>query len=83
MLAMSVITALCTAGVAFYLRFLSALWKEIKPGLIGFSRRFQFGFGGNIPAALSRSKAPKARELLRLIEVGPNATCEGLRKDVN
>lgn len=82
MLAMSVITALCAAGVAFYLRFLSALWKEMKPGLLGFSRRLHPGFGRDVATGLSRSQKPTARKVLRVIGAKPNRALEELRKDV-
>ena len=81
MVAMSVMTALCTAGVAFYLRFLSALWKEMKPGLVGFSRRFHRRLGGNVATGLSRP-TPTARDVLHVIGAKPNTAFEELRKDV-
>jgi hypothetical protein len=82
MLLMPVITTLCTAGVAFYFRFLSALWKEMKAGLNGFFRRCQPGLGIDVTPGLSPYKMPRARGTLRLIEVKPNAKFEELRKDV-
>jgi hypothetical protein len=36
MLAIVVITVLCTAGVAFYVRFLGALGNECSPRLIAY-----------------------------------------------
>jgi hypothetical protein len=83
MLAMSVITTLCAAGVAFYLRFLYALWKEMKPGLIEFSRRFRPRLGRNVAPGLTRSNRTRPREALRLIEVKRNTAFEELRKDVS
>jgi hypothetical protein len=43
MFAMAAMTALCTAGIAFYLRFLVALSKECKPRRIGFGLRTRLG----------------------------------------
>jgi hypothetical protein len=36
MFVMAAMTVLCTAGIAFYVRFLVALSKECKPRRIGF-----------------------------------------------
>ena len=36
-------TLLCTAGIAFYVRFLVALCKECKPRRIGFWVRMRLG----------------------------------------
>jgi len=36
-------TVLCTAGIAFYVRFLVALCKECKPRRIGFWVRMRLG----------------------------------------
>jgi hypothetical protein len=36
MFVMALMTVLCTAGIAFYLRFLVALCKECKPHSIGY-----------------------------------------------
>jgi hypothetical protein len=36
MVLISVMSVLCTAGVAFYVRFLLALCKECKPKLTGY-----------------------------------------------
>jgi hypothetical protein len=41
MLGMAVMTALCTAGIAFYVRFLLALCKECPPRLIAFWARLR------------------------------------------
>jgi hypothetical protein len=82
MVALPVITTLCTLGVAFYLRFLLAIGKELKPGLIGLARRFQFQLDRNFTTELLRRKPVKARDVLRVVNLEPN-TLEVLRKDVN
>jgi hypothetical protein len=41
MLVMAVMTGLCTAGIAFYVRFLVALGGECKPRWIGYWMRLR------------------------------------------
>jgi hypothetical protein len=43
MFVMAAMTVLCTAGIAFYVRFLVALCKECKPRRIGFWVRMRLG----------------------------------------
>ena len=43
MFVMAAMTVLCTAGIAFYLRFLVALCRECKPRRIGFWVRMRLG----------------------------------------
>jgi hypothetical protein len=43
---------LCTAGIAFYTRFLVALCKECKPWRIGYWVRTRLGSGENAIAEL-------------------------------
>jgi hypothetical protein len=82
MLAMSAITMFCTAGVAFYVRFLLALWKEIKPGLIAYWRLLRTGFEQKVTAVTPRPKLRPSRVALRRVEAALNATFEELGKDI-
>jgi hypothetical protein len=43
MVANTVMTAVCTLGVAFYVRFLVALCKECRPTGFGFATSCVFG----------------------------------------
>ena len=61
MLAMAVMTALCTSGIAFCVRFLVALSKECKPRLIGYRVCLRLGARENAIADLRDRKLPRAR----------------------
>ncbi len=50
-----VMTVLCTAGIAFYVRFLVALCKECKPRRIGYWVRLRLSSGENAIAKLQTS----------------------------
>ena len=54
-------TLLCTAGIAFYVRFLGALWKECEPRRIGYWVRLRLGSGENAIAELQERKKPVTR----------------------
>ena len=56
-----VMTVLCTAGIAFYVRFLVALCKERKPRLIGYWVRLRLGSGEDTIAELQERKKPVTR----------------------
>lgn len=56
-----VMTVLCTAGIAFYVRFLVALCKECKPRRIGYWLRLPLGFSENAIAELQQVKKPVTR----------------------
>jgi len=56
-----VMTVLCTAGVAFYVRFLVALCKECKPRRIGYWVRLRVGSGEDAIAELRQRKKPVTR----------------------
>jgi len=43
MLVIPLVTALCTAAVAFYVRFMVALCKECKPRRVGYWVRLRLG----------------------------------------
>ncbi|HYL16399.1 MAG TPA: hypothetical protein VEV41_25420 [Terriglobales bacterium] len=50
----TMMTALCTAAIAFYVRFLIALCKECKPGLSGYWVRLRLGSGEDAIAELPK-----------------------------
>ena len=56
-----VMTVLCTAGIAFYVRFLVALCKECKPRRIGDWVGLRRGSGENAIAELQQRKKPVTR----------------------
>ena len=58
MFVMPVMTVLCTAGIAFYVRFLVALCKECKPRRIGYWVRLRLGSGEDTIAELQQRKRP-------------------------
>ena len=55
------VTLLCTAGVAFYVRFLVALCKECTPRRIGYWVRVRLGSGENAISELQERKKPVTR----------------------
>ena len=55
MFVMPVMTVLCTAGIAFYVRFLVALCKECKPRRIGYWVRLRLGSGEDTIAELQQT----------------------------
>jgi hypothetical protein len=61
MLVTGLVTLLCTAGVAFYVRFLVALCKECKPRRIGYWVRVRLGSGENAISELQERKKPVTR----------------------
>jgi hypothetical protein len=54
-------TLLCTAGVAFCVRFLVALCKECTPRRIGYWVRVRLGSGENAISELQERKKPVTR----------------------
>jgi hypothetical protein len=52
---------LCTASVAFYVRFLVALCKECKPSSIGYWVHLRHGSGEDPIAELPERRKPVAR----------------------
>ena len=56
-----VMTVLCTAGIAFYVRFLVALCKECKPRRIGYWVRLRVGSGEDAIAELQQRKKTVTR----------------------
>jgi len=61
MIVATVWTVLCTAGIAFYLRFLVALCKECKPRLTGYWVRLRSGFGEDTPVEPQARTRPMTR----------------------
>jgi hypothetical protein len=55
------VTVLCTAGVAFYVRFLVALCKECKSRRIGYWLRLRLGSRKATIAELQRPERPGTR----------------------
>jgi hypothetical protein len=61
MLVTAVMTVMCGAGIAFYLRFLVALREERKPRLIGYWARLRLGSSENAKAERQEREKPTTR----------------------
>jgi hypothetical protein len=61
MFVMAAMTVLCTASIAFYVRFLVALCKECKPRPTGYWVRLRLGSGEDTIAELQERKEPVTR----------------------
>jgi hypothetical protein len=57
----SLMTVLCAAGVAFYLRFLVAVCKECKPRSTGYWVRLRLSSGEDTIAELPEQRRPVSR----------------------
>ena len=57
----TVMTLLCAAGIAFYVRFLVALCKESTPRSSGYWVRLRLGSGDGAIAELPKQRKPVAR----------------------
>ena len=57
----AVMIVLCTAGIAFYVRFLVALWSECEPRSTGYWVRLRFSSGEDTIAELPKRREPVAR----------------------
>jgi hypothetical protein len=57
----AIVTVLCAAAIAFYVRFLIALCMECKPGLIGYWVRLRLGSGKATIAELEKREKPVSR----------------------
>jgi hypothetical protein len=67
MLITSVMTLVCTAGIAFYLRFLVALCKECKPRWLGFSKYLRpFSGSYSVPMLAKIEKGPVPQQTGKL-----------------
>jgi hypothetical protein len=56
-----IVTVLCAATIAFYVRFLVALCTERKPRWIGYWVRLRFGSGKRTIAELEKREKPVTR----------------------
>lgn len=61
MFVMALMTVLCTAAVAFYLRFLVALCRECKPRPIGYWIRLRLDSGEDTIVEMRERKEPATR----------------------
>jgi hypothetical protein len=57
----TVVTVLCTAGIAFYARFLVALCKECKPRSSGYGVGLRLGPGEGTIVELPKRRKPVTR----------------------
>jgi hypothetical protein len=57
----TVVTVLCTAGIAFYVRFLVAISKECKPRSVDYWVRVRLNSGEGTTAALQEWAKPATR----------------------
>jgi len=78
----SAMALICTAGVAFYLRFLVALWKECKPRWLAFSKHLRPVSGGHSAPILRPTDNHVARHsAVKLTKINLNALLEESRKE--
>jgi len=61
MAAISIVTGICAVGVAFYLRFLIALWKESRHAWICYLVRLDPEAGANPVVPLLKKEKSLAR----------------------
>jgi hypothetical protein len=61
MFVMAAMTVMCTASIAFYVRFLVALCRECKPRPIGYWVRLRLGSGEDTIAELPGRRKPVRR----------------------
>lgn len=61
MVATTIVTVLCAAGIAFFARFMIALGKECKPGVSGYWVRLRLGTGDGELMELQTRKRPTTR----------------------
>jgi len=61
MVGTTIVTVLCAAGIAFYVRFMIALGKECKPGVSGYWVRLRLGRGDGELVELQTRKRPTMR----------------------
>jgi hypothetical protein len=57
----TLMTMLCTAGIAFYGRFLVALWRECKPRPVGYWVSLRLGSGDDTIAEPPQRRKPVTR----------------------
>ena len=61
MFAKMAMTFLCMTGIAFYVRFLVALWKERTPRSSGYWVRLRLGSGEPTLSELPKQRKPARR----------------------
>jgi hypothetical protein len=81
MLVISVITMLCTAGIAFYLRFLLALCKELTPRWISNRKPHRLRLEEKRTGNWLSPKPRHSRAALQITELPLNTTLRELRRD--
>jgi hypothetical protein len=82
MLITSVMTLICTAGIAFYLRFLVALCKECKPRWVRFSKYLRPLSGGySAPILRLTDKSVAQEPVVRLSKVNLDVLLRESRKE--
>jgi len=57
----AIMTMMCTAGIAFYVRFLFALYKERQPRSIGYWVRLRLGSRAATISELPERRKPVTR----------------------
>ena len=76
----AVMTVLCTAGTAFYVRFLVALCKECKPRSIGYWVRLRLGSSEDTTGTAGAQKTSDSRRLRNGLETGQHSSQTMLRR---
>ncbi len=61
MFVIAIMTVVCAASIAFYVRFLVALCKECKPRSVGYWVRLRLGSGEDTMAELTERRKPVTR----------------------
>jgi len=81
MLLISVITTMCTAGVAFYLRFLFALCKEFTPRWINYRKPPQLRLEEKRTGKRLPFKSRHSHAAIQITEIVLNTNFHELRRD--
>jgi len=81
MLVISVITTLCTTGIAFYLRFMCALCKEWTPRWTHYRKPTRLRLEELQTGKLMPSKPRHPRAPLQIAKITINTTLNELRRD--
>jgi len=61
MVGTTIVTAVCAAGIAFYVRFIVALCQEYKPGVRGYWALLRLGRANGEVVELQMRKLPATR----------------------
>ena len=75
------VTTLCTAGIAFYARFLFALCKELSPGWNNQRKPFRLRLEKKGTRKRLPSRPRDSRAALQITEIPLNTTFRELRRD--